>query len=532
MKASSITVQSQDTVNGLSFNAFRMAVVGLVLLGTGILLIATRWGIGIYTDSIVYIGAARSIVAGEGFRFYNDVGAFTPITQYPPGFPWLIATFARVGWDALEAARRVSIFFCAANGLLVAYIVFRATCSRGATMVAAFLSMGAFPMIYVNSQALSEPSFIFLTLLGLCFLARYLQESHAASIYWFALCVGLSCLVRYVGIAFGLTGAAIILFHGRDTWRTRFVHGATFSTLSALPLVAWVLRNYTQAGNAVNRTFGFHLPSFADLLPSVDTVANWLLPSAAVENGPLPSRMLLLIALLVFCWLAIKMNWSRSWYPRLLVYCVAGYGTFLFISFSFNDQPLYFDTRTMALPYVATMMVVLTILSEWLKKNRSQQKSWRWFAFDCLVIIVLGVQLVNGAVWLRKSYLDGIGFAIESWRKSELLAFAKSAMPPYTVISNAPDFIYSLTGKRAFMIPHKIDPDTRVANPRYDEDIVALRERLTQPNTVLIYFKDEDRLWYLPSINDLTARLPLHSIMSASDGTIYRLQNSSSLALR
>jgi len=532
MQTSSLAARSGDAVGDLRCNGFRAAVIGLVLLGSGILLITTRWGIGIYSDSIVYIGAARSILAGHGFRFYNDVGEFAPITQYPPGFPWLIASFARVGLDALVAARWVSIFFCAANGLLAAYIAFRSTSSKGATFLAAFLSIGAFPMIYVNSQALSEPPFIFLTLLGFCFLARYLQESHTPSFYGFALCVGLSCLVRYVGIAFGLTGAAIILLHGRGTWRTRFFHAAIFSTLSALPLVAWVWRNYTQAGNAVNRTFSFHLPAFADLLPSVDTVANWLLPTAIIANAPLPSRLILLIALLVFCWVARKIDWARSWYPRLLAYFVGGYGSFLLISFSFNDQPLYFDTRTLALPYVATMIVGLTILSEWLKKNRSQQKSWRWFGFDCLMIIVLAVQLIDGVVWLRTSYQDGIGFATGAWRNSELLAFVKATLPPYTVISNAPDFIYTLTDKRAFMIPHKIDPDRRIANPRYGDEIVALSERLRQPNAVLIYFKDEDRLWYLPSIDDLTARLPLLSIKSARDGTIYRLQNSSIIPLR
>ena len=493
MQASSSKSQS-DAPQRLSFTGFRAAVLALSLVGTAALAIATRWGIGIYTDSVVYIGAARSILAGDGFQFLNDIGQFSPITQYPPGYPWLIAAFAWTGLDPLDSARWISIFFCGGSSLLVAYIVFRSTASFGAMLLAVFLSFAAFPMVYINSQALSEPPFIFLTLLGFCFLARYLQKSHSAWIYCFALVIGLSCLVRYVGIAFGMTGAAVILFHGRDDWRKRFIDAATFSVLSAIPIVAWVVRNYLSAGNAVNRTFGFHLPSLADLLPSIDTVGHWLLPTSIVDNAPWPSRLFLLLVFLLFCGLARKMDLARSWYPRLMIYCVVGYGSFLFISFSFNDQPLFFDTRTLALPYVAAMIVALSIMTEWLRVSRSAGKSWRWFGFDCAIVLVLALQMINGVVWLRQSYVNGIGFATDNWRHSELIHFAKNAPASTSIVSNAPDFIYTLTGRRTVMIPYKLDPNNRQPNQQYAQAIAVMYEQLKQPNAVFVYFNDEDRL--------------------------------------
>ena len=504
----------------------------MALIGAAILAIATRWGIGIYTDSLVYIGAARSILAGDGFQFLNDVGQFSPITQYPPGYPWLIAALAWTGLDALDSARWISIFFCAGNSLLVAYIAYRSTLSYRAMLLAVLLSFAAFPMVYINSQALSEPPFIFLILLGFCFLARYLRESHVASIYWFALAIGLSCLVRYVGIAFGMTGAAVILFHGRDGWRRRFIDAATFSVLSALPIVAWVVRNYLSAGNAVNRTFGFHLPALADLLPSLDTVGHWLLPTSIVDNAPWPSRLSILLLFVLFCGLARKVDWSRSWYPRLLIYCVIGYGSFLFISFSFNDQPLYFDTRTLALPYVAVMVVTLSIMTEWLRVNRPAEKSWLGFGFDCAIVMVLALQMINGVVWLRQSYVDGIGFATETWRRSELLHFAKNAPASMPIVSNAPDFIYTLTGRRTAMIPYKADPNTRQPNQQYAQSIAAMHAQLQQPKAVFVYFNDESRLWYQPSIKELESAIPLHTVKTARDGTIYDLKRSETAAAR
>ena len=510
----------------------RATVIGLVVIEMAALWLATRWGIGIYTDSLVYIGSARGILAGDGYQYLNDIGQLAPVTHYPPGYPWLIAAFAWTGLDALDAARWVSLFFCAGNSLLVAYIAYRATLSHGAMLLSAFLSLVAFPMVYINSQALTEPPFIFLTLLGFCFLARYLQDGHRPSIYWFALAVGLGCLVRYVGIANGLTGAAVILFHGREDWRKRFIDAATFSVLSAMPLIVWVARNYFSTGNTVNRTFSFHLPALADLLPSIDTVGHWLLPMSLVDNAPWPARLFLLLVFLLLCGLGRRVDLSRTWYPRLMVYCVLGYGTFLLISILVCDASLYFDTRTMALPYAATMIVVLSIITEWLRKNRAQEKFRRWIAFDCAMAVLLTLQTINGVMWLLLSYVSGIGFGADIWKNSELLNFAKNAPASTSIVSNAPDFIYVLTGRRTAMIPHKVDPETRQPNELYEQGLAAMGEQLKQPNAVFVYFNDENGRWYLPSIKELETQLPLRVVKSAKDGAIYNRQPAATAAAR
>ena len=75
----------QDTAEAgtgvFSQTSFGVAITAMALAGACGLFIATRWGIGLYPDSIVYVGAARSIVEGAGFRFINDVGEFAPVTQ-------------------------------------------------------------------------------------------------------------------------------------------------------------------------------------------------------------------------------------------------------------------------------------------------------------------------------------------------------------------------------------------------------------------------------------------------------------------
>ena len=508
-----------------SFTSFCIAIAVSVALGVCALAIATHWGIGIYPDSIVYIGTARTILNGDGVRFLNDVGEIAPVTQYPPLYPLMIAAFGAFGVDPLDGARWISILFYAGNALLAAFIVCRVASSYTASWLACFLSLSAFPMVYIHSQALTEPVFIFLVLLGFLWLVEFLGGSPAWRLYGASLIIGLSCLVRYVGIAFLLTGGAAILCLSASRWTQRLSAALKFMILGSLPLAVWVLRNFFTAGNAVNRTFGIHPPGLYELLPALDTAGYWLLPIAVVENTPWLARSVIVILFLSVAWLAVRKKYFTSRHLQALVFCLAGYGLFLLVSMSLNDQPLFFDTLTLALPYLAAMILTLSVMTDWLRAARPEQRSAPWFAFDLAMIVLLAVQTINGVAWLKQSYVDGIGFATEQWRASELIGFVKNSRPPLLIFSNAPDFIVTLTGRPAALIPQKANPNNHRPNDRYGAEIDAMREQLKKPNAVVLYFNDENRLWYLPTASELETKLPLEVIKPASDGKIYRLES-------
>jgi len=82
------------------------------------------------------------------------------------------------------------------------------------------------------------------------------------------------------------------------------------------------------------------------------------------------------------------------------------------------------------------------------------------------------------------------------------------------------------------MIPYKVDPNSRQPNKLYAHALAAMGEQLKKPNAVLIYFNDEDRLWYLPSIKELETQLPLRVVKAAKDGTIYGLNSSETIKAR
>jgi hypothetical protein len=49
-----------------------------------------------------------------------------------------------------------------------------------------------------------------------------------------------------------------------------------------------------------------------------------------------------------------------------------------------------------------------------------------------------------------------------------------------------------------------------------------MKKQLQDRNGVLIYFFAEERLWYLPSQNELENKMPLQIVKTATDGMIYR----------
>jgi hypothetical protein len=175
----------------------------------------------------------------------------------------------------------------------------------------------------------------------------------------------------------------------------------------------------------------------------------------------------------------------------------------------------------MALPYVAVMILTVSMTTDWFRAARPTAKSWRWFTFDCLLIVIALTQLINGVVWLRYSYFNGIGFSIERWRNSEILNFVKDGQVPKLIFSNAPDFIYTFTGKRASLIPRKVNANTMLPNQHYSAEIAGMQEELRKNQGIVIYFDADARLWYLPSKEELQTKVSLRVLKTASDGTVY-----------
>lgn len=268
-------------------------LVTLSLLGCAALATATRWGPGIGPDSAVYVGVARSLLAGDGL--VTRIGAGDeprPLTQYPPLFPVVLAALGSFGFDPLAGARLINIGLFGLNILLVGLMLRSiAPNSRFLPPLGAFLALASPTQLGIHAAVLSEALFLFLSFTGLFFLGRYIDRPRPTVLLAASVATAMAFLTRYTGAAVVATGVVALLWLGRGSWRQRLYASSVFAAVAGAPGVLWMLRNWVMTGNLASREIAFHPIGPSALGRTAGVIGRWFL----IEN--LPVAILLAVVL-------------------------------------------------------------------------------------------------------------------------------------------------------------------------------------------------------------------------------------------
>jgi hypothetical protein len=506
-----------------------MLLIGLALVGGVVLGLCTPWGLGISPDSAVYIGAARSLLRGQGVSLPTDEGAFAPIVHYPPLYPALLAVSGFVGTDAIAFARWLNVLLFSVNILLSGIIVFASTASLRFGVTAATLAATAFPVVLVHSMVWSEPLFVFFELCGIFLLLVYSWRSDARTLIAAALFIGLSVLSRYAGLALVISGTLGISFIATSRWTRRLTDAAIFLAVSSLPFVLWGLRNHWIAGSATNRQIGFHPAGFPWLSDVAGTVLSWFSGFSYASSSLLSFTLgaLLTTAGLVFSPSgASAQNGDVEtlrkdillWLTALII---GVYLLLLYLSISFLDAQIPIDSRILSPLYAPFTLFALSLF------HSLTCGAWavggRRLVFPAVVFAILSLQLAATLHWLSQLRSDGIGYSNRSWVESDLIKQVELFGRAAWIVSNAPDVVYTLAGRPAAMIPRKVYPDTRKPNPDYDSQIQTMKNNLKAKKGFVVYFDRVRWRWYLPSAHELEEAAGLHPLRRTRDGSIYRV---------
>lgn len=495
-------------------------VLGFAVLGFLSIILCTPGGIGIYSDSVVYVGVARNLLRGEGVTYFDDNGQMAPVTHYAPLYPLVVSALGLAGIDPLEGVRWVNALLFASNIMLAAWIVFASTHSVAASVAASFLAATAFPMVQIHSTALTEPLCLFLGFLGLYLMTQYIKDSRQGVLYLSALSIALSSLTRYAGLVFILTGAGALIWLNSWRWKTKLLRASLFSVLSALPLLAWVIRNKLSAGNAVNRTFAVHLPGIKDLDSAVEAVCLWMFPVAVFGDAVWPRLLTLLLVIGVLSWSAIKMALLNSRLHQICMLFFVGYVAFVLASRSLLDAAIPFDTRMLAPAYFAAMIIVVSAV--WVGRKRPVTNMSLLSRISIYVIFMLtALQAIPAMAWLKVSYSSGVGLAAKGWKDSESMQFIGRLHATTPVYTNAPDLIYMFGDRLSYMLPRKLDPYRRLPNGQYESELAEMKRNLRDKQGVVVYFGARSREWFLPSPKDLETKVGLRVISAESEPVIY-----------
>lgn len=309
-----------STMKRLVFDLlFCVVVIGLAMI---IGLRATASGPGISPDSVSYISVGANIYHGNGFvaDLTNafDSGIRSPLTNWPPGYPLLIAGLMVFGLSALEAAKLVTIF-CFALMLVVVYWLSQSLAGRLVGILCSVTVLVSMPVLQAATYALSEMPFILFTILAVAGFVQYAKTGPERRWYWLifsAASTSLAILTRYNGLLWipaGLLVIGLCLFKDRGKVsvasgiRQALLHAGVFTLISILPIFPWFIRNIIIVGNPTgfNRVNGIHPSLLENVRYAFATLIGELIPSihiglrSLLGQGKIVALLIVVLVLLI-----------------------------------------------------------------------------------------------------------------------------------------------------------------------------------------------------------------------------------------
>jgi hypothetical protein len=507
------------------FQAHHLICIILSLTGMVTLMISTRWGIGLSPDSVIYISAARNLLNGNGLSVLSYSGGLIPMTHYPPLVSTLLVMMGLMGMELIDAARWLHAAALAANIMLVGLTVYFCTQSFWLSLCGSFFSMISLPVVQIHLMAWSEPLFIFFGFLAMFLLALYIKEAKGWQLFASSAASALSLLARYAGAASVATGILALLFLSNARKSKRLLDAVVLSTISCIPIILWMTRNFLVAGTATNRELIFHGLDSGHLKSAANVMSTWLFPETVPFHAKGPG-LLITVALWVFVFaMAVRKNkrgtpQGLTTLPALLGIYTVCYGLVLLLSISFFDPQIPIDNRTLSPVYIAGLLLILCLSGHYLR-TWVPARGIR-IALVALCVVFSVSHLIQVMSWLTRSYREGLGYASRAWKQSELISHINNLSPETVVFTNGPEVVYLLTGRQAQMIPRKVNPGTREVNSDYLYEISGMKSVLKERKGVLVYFHSIPWRWYLPSESELQGEFGLSVRIRKQDGRVYQ----------
>ena len=466
---------------------------GLALGGAmGLLLVASRGGLGVAPDSVVYLDGARALARGAGY-VTRTAGQLQPITHFPPLYSALLAVTSTLA-APLAAARLLALALRAALLVIVWLGLTRvARLGRLACALALGLIAVSPELTLVHATVYSEPLYFAASVSGLFLLAAFLQGNERRALLASSILLAAATLTRYVGIS--LLGAAFVVLVARRgrPLKARLGDTATFAGVAGTPLLLWYLRNMAVAPgpgiSAADRTLALHLPALQDWGQGAASLSHWLVPQAvpALAGGAvvMAGSALLLVraaARVRACSLRERLAPPMCAVPFLAA--AFSYLALVVAARSVADALIPFDGRMLSPAYV--LLVIGATAA-------------------CSIDGVLGVSGRRVAVALA-AVLIGLG-ARRAYRAAvempegrryagpqyARMAIEVSAYQSRAEFTNDPWFVVFAFDRPVRPLPQRYSPFSLVPNPRFLDEVRAVCRELARTGGAVLFVRSEPR---------------------------------------
>jgi 4-amino-4-deoxy-L-arabinose transferase-like glycosyltransferase len=435
-------------------------------------------------------------MAGQGYR-EAWLASNGPVTHFPPAYPAVLAFLGWFGLDPLRGARLLAALLFGLNTLLAGILGWRMARWLPGGILLALLFVLNESLLRLHASALSEPLFIFLTLLAFWMFDLYYERD--AHWLWLVACgtlVGAAYLTRYAALALAAT-VVIALFVVHATWRRRLASVGTFVASLAPWIAGWAIRNFIVGGTTTNRVLAWHPITASNLDTAWRTLAGFLLPveswrQEAVRSGWVLPILVLFAAVAIAGWVVVRLRKIRGSggqaRPEVLSLLnglyVFGYLASILAAMFLFDASTKFKPRILAPAYVS-LLVLLVALAGWAWSRR------RGLVVGATVVVV-SLSAYGQVATLGELAKGGQGYASFRWYDSNAMEYLRQLPAQVAIYTNEPGAVYLYTGRPAFVLPDRVDPVTAGERPGFERGRLELQREVRSGGAVLALFSGGD----------------------------------------
>ena len=525
---------------GIRPDRFTLVLTALAVLG-GVLVLSRQvaYGVGVEWDSINYLSAARSLLAGEGFvQVIQEVaGAYA---RWPPLYPMLLAASGFLVFDPWDVAGPLNAIIFGVTVFVAGRWLRRRIRSQILVVWACLAVMLAIPLTRAASYAMSETPFILFTTLSLVWIDKFVLDGKRTDLVWAAVFTALACFTRYIGVAVLVAVVPLLLLRPGVALMEKVKQCVAYVLISLIPVGLWILRNVMQVGEPFGPR---ELPDYT-LVEALDSILGDL--SRWVIFLPTTGVVRLAAVLLV----------------GAALFALAAAVGYVVVRSSRRDSPLrgwssFSVFGGFALVYLVSLTALGTVTSVWPLSGRmiapvyipllfagvfaldkfmisARIGALRGKALDLPIVrtilrgrkpvsLLMAVIVVAGSLWLlghaprhaRDIWLAngdlGQGFASSKWVDSEVLQYMRdTSIESPRVLSSVPIAVLYATGVREYVyLSQELDAARRKIDAASDGDHV-------------VWFRSHT-VGYLYGDGDLRVLPELEVVADLPDGVIFRI---------
>ncbi len=443
----------------------------MAIAGTVMVLVATRFGILIARDSIVYISAARYLLEGKGLEIYGH----EPMTLWAPFYPALLALF---GWifrtDPLNTVRVFQALIFGAIVFLAGRTTFRYFAGKPILAVMGTLAtLISIPLFSISIVGYSEPLFILFLLLAFVTAEAWLIHPNWRHLLLFSAFISMAFLTRYIGAILVAWGAGLIFFFNRGKLRQRIGQLAAFGVVTCVPTGLWMLRNYLLTRTLTGPRMA-SINTFGEILNLVSgNFLGWFIPR--LFDNPFLILVSILAVAAVLALLMIRGNWNRISqrlrehdpqvvFPLMWGFFIILYTAFLIITAVYSYVSI-FEVRMWAPVFLPSIWIGLLFLQG---ASQSLQKNLPVKVINLLLLFILALGLVFPFIsTTRQVFISsnaGESLDASPWKDSQIVQYLREHQSNCTIFSNGPDVIYFLSGMDPYWVPRKYNGVEQVSS--------------------------------------------------------------------